>query len=468
MVGRKGMAVSRRRMPERPPGERVNDFKEVPLGYSAEDARAEAARCLQCARPACVEGCPVGIDIPGFIARVRDGEFEEAVRYIRRYNVLPAVCGRVCPQEVQCEARCVLGRKGEAVAVGDLERFVGDFAIEHRLKEFPTVAPAGVKVAVVGSGPAGLTAAMDLRAAGCEVTVFEALHEPGGVLTYGIPPFRLPRDVVRAEIEFLAGAGVEFRTDFVVGRTVSVEELVAGGYDAVFLGAGAGYPVFLGVEGETLPGVYSANEYLLRVNLMHADRFPEYDTPVLHAADVVVVGGGNVAMDAARVALRMRETRRVTVLYRRGREEMPARAVEVRHAEEEGVRLECFRLPKRFLPGADGRVGMVEFVRTEPGEPDASGRRRPVEVPGSEETIDAGLVIVAVGTRPNPLLPAATSGLRTNRRGGIEVDPRTGRTSLERVYAAGDVVTGSATVIEAMGAARRAVRAMLQELGVSE
>jgi glutamate synthase (NADPH/NADH) small chain len=447
-------------MPEQPPEERVRNFLEVPYGYTPELAAAEASRCLQCRKPACVEGCPVAVDIPGFIRRVVQGDYLGAARVIKTTNSLPAVCGRVCPQEDQCERVCVLGRKGQPVAIGRLERFASDFERDHGGGEPPPQAPpTGRKVAVVGSGPAGLTCAGDLVKLGHQVTVFEALHKAGGVLVYGIPEFRLPKDIVQAEVDYLGSLGVRIELNRPIGRSETVDELLAGGFDAVFVSTGAGLPYFLGIDGENLNGVYSANEYLTRSNLMKAYRFPEYDTPIIRARRVAVVGGGNVAMDSARTALRL-GAEQVYVVYRRSRAEMPARDEEIQRAEEEGIDFRLLANPTRVLGDEQGRVRAMECLRMELGQPDESGRRRPVPIAESEFVIEADAVVVAIGNGPNPLIPRTTPGLETGRHGNIRADEETGVTSKSGVFAGGDVVTGAATVIRAMGAGRRAARAM--------
>ncbi len=444
-------------MPQQAPDVRARNFDEVPLGLEPDAAILEAQRCLQCKRPFCIEGCPVEIDIPRFIRLIEEGKFTESVSKIWEKNGLPAVCGRVCPQEVQCEARCVLGIKGESVAIGHLERFVADYELKHRRAERPAKAPPiGKKVAVVGSGPAGLTVAGDLVLKGHDVTILEAFHEPGGVLVYGIPEFRLPKEIVSAEVEMLTQLGARVECDVVVGRTVSVDELLEEeGYDAVFIGVGAGLPVFLGIPGENLVGVLSANEYLTRTNLMKAYMFPKYDTPVIRGKNVVVFGAGNVSMDAARTALRLGADH-VRVVYRRSRPEMPARAEEVQHAEEEGIEFLLLSAPTRFVGDENGRLTGVDCLKMELGEPDDSGRRRPVPIPDSEFHIESDLAIVAIGAGANPLLTRSTEGLRLNAWGYILADPETGRTTKEGVWAGGDIVTGSATVILAMGAGRKA------------
>jgi glutamate synthase (NADPH/NADH) small chain len=448
-------------MPERAPALRARDFDEVSLGYTEEMARAEAERCLQCKVPTCIEGCPVNIDIKSFIGRIIEGDYSAGVSVLKERNALPAVCGRVCPQEEQCEARCVLGKKGEPVAIGRLERWLGDFdlacELEHRC--VPEVGPdSGKRVAVVGSGPAGLACAGELRRFGHAVTIFESLHATGGVLTYGIPEFRLPKSIVQAEVGLLEEMGVEIRCDAVIGATYTLDELLtAEGYDAVFIGNGAGLPMFMNIPGENLNGVYSANEFLTRVNLMRAYEFPSADTPVWRGRKVAVVGGGNVAMDSARTALRL-GAEEVFLVYRRTEEEMPARKEEVHHAREEGVAFKMLCSPEEIL-GRDGWVTGMTATRMELGEPDASGRRAPVCVMDSEFTIDCDTVIMALGTRANPLLTKTTPDLEVSKRGYIVAD-ESGATSKPGVFAGGDIVTGSATVILAMGAGKRAARAI--------
>lgn len=458
-----GKNGARRHMLERPASERSRDFGEVPLGYTAQDAVEEAARCLQCRRAMCKDGCPVSIDIPAFIALLRDGRLTEAALKLKEETALPAVCGRVCPQESQCEKTCVLARKGEAIAIGSLERFAADHLRNNPGGE--TAArpePTGFSVAVVGAGPAGLTVAGALAKMGHRVVIFEALHEPGGVLMYGIPEFRLPKEIVRAEVKGLEMLGVEVVTDFPVGKARSVEELFGEGFDAVFIGAGAGLPQFLGIPGEALVGVVSANEFLTRVNLMRAWH-PDSPTPVLVGTHTVVFGGGNVAVDAARTALRV-GSKAVTIVYRRSRQEMPARAEEVRHAEEEGIAFELLSNPLELIGDDRGRVKAVKCVRMALGEPDASGRRRPMVVAGSEYLIEADVAIVAVGNKPNSLILKDTGNLAANEWGGIAADTETGATSVAGVFAGGDIVTGAATVIEAMGAGKRAAMAISEYL----
>lgn len=445
----------RQAMPEQPADIRRHNFLEVPLGYTEALAQAEASRCIQCKTPKCVEGCPVGVPIPRFIRAIVEGRFAEGVRIIWEKNTLPAVCGRVCPQEVQCEGQCVLGKKGSSVAIGNLERFLADWERAHGDGSLPEKFPATTKrVAVVGSGPSGLTVAADLVLKGHNVTLFEAFHKPGGVLIYGIPEFRLPKAIVESEVRVLECLGVEIACNTVVGRAVDVSELLAEGYDAVFIGVGAGLPRFMNIPGENLIGVYSANEYLTRANLMKAYD-PQYDTPLVPGNNVVVVGGGNVAMDAARTALRM-GAESVKIVYRRSREEMPARVEESHHAEQEGVEFLLLSNPLRFDGTSDGRLTSVTCERMTLGEPDASGRRRPVPLAGSEFTMDCDLAIIAVGSGANPLLTSSEPNIRLNRWGNINADPATGKTTMRGVWAGGDIVTGAATVILAMGAGRKA------------
>jgi glutamate synthase (NADPH/NADH) small chain len=460
----KPKTISRVPMAEQAPEVRRRNFDEVPLGYTPEQAMAEAGRCLQCKKPSCVEGCPVNVDIPGFIQHIKEGDFTAAIRNLWGKNALPAVCGRVCPQEIQCEGVCILAKKGPPVAIGNLERFAAD---TERTKNSgilpPKAAPTGKRVAVVGSGPSSLTVAGDLIVKGHAVTVMEAFHKPGGVLVYGIPEFRLPKEIVASEVHFLERLGVTVECNVVVGRTVSIDELFADGYDAVYLGVGAGLPRFLNIPGENLIGVLSANEYLTRANLMKAYLFPKVDTPIPRGRNVVVLGAGNVAMDSARTAMRL-GAERVRIVYRRSREEMPARAAEIHHAEEEGIEFFLLTNPVRYLGDEKGRLTGLECLKMELGEPDDSGRRRPVPVPGTEFTLEADLVIVAVGSGANPLLTQSTPDLALNRWGYIQTDPLTGKTSKRGVWAGGDIVTGAATVILAMGAGRQAADSMHQFL----
>ena len=448
-------------MPEQEPGVRSHNFDEVALGYTAEMAVEEALRCLQCKNPACVAGCPVNIHIPEFIAQVAKGDFAAAYEVISQTNALPAISGRVCPQESQCEARCVRGIKGESVAIGRLERFVADWYRQNVNAMPQKPASNGHKVAVVGSGPAGLTCASDLAKLGYEVTVYEAFHTAGGVLVYGIPEFRLPKAIVAGEVDKLSALGVDMETDVVIGKTLSIDELFAMGYEAVFVGSGAGLPMFMGIPGESLSGVYSANEYLTRINLMKAYR-EGYDTPIKHSRAVAVVGGGNVAMDACRCAKRL-GAEKVYIVYRRGEEEMPARNEEIHHAREEGIEFQLLTNPVEIL-GEGGKVTGMKCVRMELGEPDESGRRRPVEVPGSEFVLDVDTVIMSLGTSPNPLIRSTTPGLEANRKGCLVVNEETMATTREGVYAGGDAVTGAATVILAMGAGKKAAEHIHQYL----
>ncbi|HOO72919.1 MAG TPA: NADPH-dependent glutamate synthase [Spirochaetota bacterium] len=452
--------VPRQKILEQPPQERVKNFNEVPRGFSEETAVLEAQRCLQCKKPSCVEGCPVHIDIPGFIKAIAERDFIGAIRVIKSTNALPAVCGRVCPQETQCEELCVLKKKFEPVAIGSLERFVADYEREkENLPREKVASTKKKKIAVIGSGPAGLTAAGELKRRGYDVTVFEALHSPGGVLVYGIPEFRLPKDIVRYEIDALAEMGVEVVMNRVVGISETIDELMDRGYASVFVGTGAGLPLFLNIPGENLLGVYAANEYLTRANLMKAYRFPEYDTPIIRGKRVAVFGGGNVAMDSARTALRLGADK-VYIIYRRSRVEMPARAEEIHHAEEEGVIFELLSNPLKFIGGDDGRLSAVACQRMELGEPDASGRRRPVPMEGSEYILDIDLAIVAIGNAPNPIIQRTSPGVETTRKGTIVADPETMKTSKQGVFAGGDIVSGAATVILAMGAGRKAALAI--------
>jgi glutamate synthase (NADPH/NADH) small chain len=457
---KKKTQIPRTKMPEQEPKVRAKNFDEVPFGYNPELAKLEASRCLQCKKPACVPGCPVSIDIPAFIWMILQEDFIGAARKLKEMNSLPAVCGRVCPQEDQCEKVCILGKKGEPVGIGRLERFAADFDRAHG--EFimpPMAAPTGKKVAVVGSGPAGLTLAGDLIKKGHQVTIFEALHKAGGVLVYGIPEFRLPKAIVQSEVNYLQKIGVELKTNMVIGKIYTVDELMANGYHAVFLGTGAGLPTFMNIPGENLNGVYSANEYLTRSNLMKAYLFPQYDTPIAKGKKVAVLGGGNVAMDSARTALRLGADD-VYIVYRRSKKELPARIEEVHHAEEEGIQFHFLTLPVEILGNEDGWVCGMKCLRMELGEPDESGRRRPIPVPGSEFTLEVDMVVVAIGTGANPLIPSTTADLHTNKWGYIVADPETGATSKKGVYAGGDIVTGSATVILAMGAGRKAAEAI--------
>ncbi len=448
---------------EQAPDVRNHNFEEVCLGYNKEEAVEEAARCLNCKNPKCVQGCPVSIDIPGFVSQVKEGNFAESYKIIGESSALPAICGRVCPQESQCEGQCIRGIKGEAVSIGKLERFVADWARENGIKPEMPSAKNGKRVAVIGSGPSGLTCAGDLAKLGYDVTIFEALHEAGGVLVYGIPEFRLPKEtVVKHEIDNVKSLGVKIETNVVIGRSVTIDQLIEDeGFDAVFIGSGAGLPRFMGIPGENANGVFSANEYLTRNNLMKA--FKEgYDTPISAGTKVAVVGGGNVAMDAARTALRLGAE--VHIVYRRSEEELPARAEEVHHAKEEGIIFDLLTNPTEIHVDENGWVKGMTCIRMELGEPDASGRRRPVEIPGSEFDLELDTVIMALGTSPNPLISSTTKGLEVNKRACIVADESDGKTSKEGVYAGGDAVTGAATVILAMGAGKAAAKGIHEYL----
>ena len=450
--------LNRVEMPRQEPKVRARNFNEVALGYSAEQAQAEANRCIQCPKRACVAGCPVEIDIPGFIQAIRDGNVPEAVRILKDKNALPGICGRVCPQETQCEVVCVLAKRDAPIAIGRLERYVADWE-RANMGSASSVSdptpPTGKKVAVIGSGPAGLVAAADLVKLGHSVTMFEALHVAGGVLMYGIPEFRMPKDIVQAEVDYVTSLGVKLELNSVVGKIITVDELLGNGYDAVFLGTGAGLPMFLNIPGENLNGIYSANEFLTRVNLMKAYKFPEYDTPVKVGKRVAVIGGGNVAMDSARCALRL-GAEKVYIVYRRSEKELPARREEVENAMEEGIEFKLLTNPKRFLGNEKNEVVGMECYEMELGEPDESGRRRPIVKEGTEFTIDVDVVVVALGTTPNPLIAQTTPGLETGKRSTVVADEETGKTVKDKVWAGGDIVTGAATVISAMGAARHA------------
>ena len=450
--------LNRVAMPRQDPKVRARNFNEVALGYTEDMASKEANRCIQCPKRPCVDGCPVNVDIPEFIKAIRDNNMPESVRIMKGKNALPGICGRVCPQETQCEEVCTLSKKGAPIAIGRLERYVADWEREHssELASSPNLPPpTGKKVAVIGSGPAGLTCAADLAKFGHKVTIFEALHIAGGVLMYGIPEFRLPKAIVQGEVDYVKSLGVEIRLDSVMGKLATVDELLESNYDAVFLGTGAGLPMFLDIPGENFNGVYSANEFLTRVNLMKAYLFPEYDTPIKIGKRVAVVGGGNVAMDAARCALRLGADE-VYIIYRRSRVEMPARHEEAENAEEEGIIFKLLTNPKRFICNNQGWVTATECYEMELGEPDASGRCRPIVKEGSEFTIDVDVAVVALGTTPNPLIPSTTKGLETKKNGTVVADEESGRTVKDRVWAGGDVVTGAATVISAMGAGKRA------------
>jgi len=449
----------RPKMPQRPPEERIRDFYEVPLGLPEWAAVEEAKRCLQCKNPQCVKGCPVEIDIPGFIRYLAEGQFGQAIAKIKEKNSLPAICGRVCPQEDQCEMQCVLGKKGQPIAIGYLERFLADYEREKGIQEPPLSKPRHRKVAVIGSGPAGLTCAGDLAKMGYQVTIFEALHAPGGVLIYGIPEFRLPKAIVAQEVRYVQSLGVNLELSRVIGKTYTLKDLHDAGYEAFFIGTGAGLPHFLEIPGENLNGICSANEFLTRSNLMKGYLFPQFDTPIKIGRRVAVIGGGNVAMDAARTALRL-GAEEVCLVYRRTKKEMPARIEEVERAGEEGVNCIILTNPVRFVGNDNGWVTGIECIQMELGEPDESGRRKPVPVPGSEFIIPIDTVVVAIGQGPNPLFLESVPGLVLNRKGYIVADPETGATNLRGVFAGGDIVTGAATVISAMGAGKKAARAI--------
>jgi glutamate synthase (NADPH/NADH) small chain len=454
------MKIRRVEMPEQLPEVRVRNFSEVPHGLTEEQAVLEASRCLECKKAPCIEGCPVEVDIPGFLMLVVEKDYAAAARKIKLTNALPAVCGRVCPQEEQCEEKCILGKKFKPVAIGHLERFVADFERENKLTRVPEMAPStGKKVAVVGSGPAGLTVAGDLIKLGHEVTIFEALHKPGGVLVYGIPEFRLPKKIVQAECDFLGEMGVKFENSVVIGKMETIDELFELGYDAVFIGTGAGLPNFMGIEGENLIGIYSANEYLTRSNLMRAYAGEGSDTPIIRGKNVAVLGGGNTAMDSVRTAKRLGADN-AYIVYRRSEAEMPARKEEIHHAIDEGIEFHMLTTPIRFIGDDDGRLTAMECLRMELGAPDDSGRRRPVPVEGSNFIMEVDLVVVAIGNSSNPLVQATTPGLATNRWGNITVNPETMETSRQGVYAGGDIVTGGATVILAAGAGKTAAKAI--------
>jgi len=465
------MKVSRQHMLEQPPLVRATSFTEVNLGYSEELARQEALRCLECAKPACTTECPVGVKVKDFVQLIVAGDFMGAAAKIREDNVLPAITGRVCPQEDHCEGGCLMGKKVQPLGIGYLERFVADYEQRHLdISNLPKAPPTGKKVAIVGSGPSGLTAAGDLVQKGHQVHVFEALHTPGGVLVYGIPEFRLPKQIIREQIDYMRAMGVEFETDVVVGRTVTLDELMEEeGYAAVFIGTGAGLPQFMNIPGEHLNGVYSANEFLTRINLMHAYEFPKYDEPMLdlHGKNVAVIGGGNTALDAIRSALRLGASK-AYVIYRRSEAEMPARKEEVKHAQQEGIEFRVLTNPTEFLSDGKGWLNAVRCMRMELGEADASGRKRPVPVEGSEFDLPLSVSVIAIGTGANPLIQSTTPGLNTNKRNYIEADVITQRTSRRGVFAGGDIVTGSATVILAMGAGRRAAKSIHEYLTSDE
>ncbi len=446
-------------MPKQAPDERTHNFLEVARGYTSEMAVKEAERCLSCKNPQCVKGCPVNIDIPGFIKLVKEGKFIEAAWMVKETNALPAICGRVCPQENQCQKRCVLGIRGQPIEIGRLERFVADFEREKGIKIPDLPEPTGFKVGVIGAGPAGLTAAAELVKMGHEVEVFEALHTAGGVLMYGIPQFRLPKEIVQAEVDYIKRLGVKIHIDSMIGKRYTVGELLSDGFDALFIGSGAGLPRFLRIPGENLSGIYSANEFLIRTNLMKAYRFPEYDTPINIGKRVAVIGGGNVAMDSARCSLRLGADE-AYIIYRRGMGELPARQEEVENAQEEGVVFMLLNNPVRFIGDGRGNVREVELIRMELGEPDESGRRRPKPIPNSEWRMPVDTVVIAIGQSPNPIIQQTTEGLEVTRWGTIIHDEETMETTIEGVYTGGDVATGAATVISAMGAGRKAAAAI--------
>jgi len=468
---RERIKMPRQHMPEQLPVLRAQQFTEVNLGYSEELARQEAIRCLECAKPTCVADCPVGVKVKEFVQLIVEGDFMGAAAKIREDNVLPAITGRVCPQEDHCEGACLLKKKGESLGIGYLERFVADYEQQHfDFKHIVQPPPTGKKVAIVGSGPSGLTAAGDLVQKGHSVHVFEALHEVGGVLVYGIPEFRLPKKIIRQQVDYMRAMGVDFETDVVVGRTVTIDELLEEeGFDAVFIATGAGLPQFMGIPGEHLNGVYSANEFLTRINLMHAYEFPKYDEPIVdfRGKDVAVIGGGNTALDAIRSALRL-GARKAYVLYRRSEAEMPARAEEAKHAKEEGIEFQVLTAPIEFLSDGKGWLTGVRCLKMQLGEPDASGRRRPVPIEGSEFDVPLSVAVIAIGTTANPIVQSTTPGLDTNKRGYIVADATTQRTSRKGVFAGGDIVTGAATVILAMGAGRRAAQGINEYLATGQ
>ena len=464
------MKIQRQHMPEQSPEDRKTNFHEVNLGFSAELARQEALRCLECEKETCMTNCPVGVDVREFVRLIAAGDFAGAAAVVRKDNVLPAITGRVCPQEDHCEGNCVLRKKGESLGIGYLERFVADYEQQMGIRHLPTAEPTGKKVAIVGSGPAGLSAAGDLIQKGHKVRVFEALHELGGVLVYGIPEFRLPKHIIREQLDYLRDMGVEFETNVVVGRTVTIDELMnEEGFDAVFVATGAGSPQFMKIPGEHVIGVYSANEFLTRINLMHAYEFPRYDQPLIdfRGKDVAVIGGGNTALDAIRSALRL-GVHKAYVIYRRSEAEMPARAEEVKHAKQEGIEFQWLTAPVEFLADGKGWLNAMRCVRMELGEPDVSGRRRPVPISGSEFEIPIAVAVLAIGTSANPIIQSTTPGLLTDKRGYISADEKLQRTSRKGVFAGGDIVTGSATVILAMGAGRRAAKSIHEYLTTGE
>ncbi len=460
---KKLIRIPRHEMPTQDPNLRVRNFEEVNLGYNTETAKEEAKRCLQCAKPLCVEGCPVNINIPEFIRLVKDGEIQEAIRSLKEYNILPAICGRVCQQERQCESKCVMRKRFKSVAIGNLERFIADWERANQLKECPDCEPPNnIKVAIIGSGPAGLTCAADMARFGYNVTIFEAFHKGGGVLVYGIPEFRLPKEVVEEEIETLKMLGVTIEYNMIIGKILTIEDLQSMGFKAIFIGIGAGSPRFLGISGENLKGIVSANEYLTRTNLMKAYEFPKYKTPIVKGKNIVVIGGGNTAMDSARTALRL-GAKTVTIVYRRAMEQLPARLEEVHHGEEEGIVFKLLTNPVRFNGNEEGKVKELEVVKMKLGEHDSSGRARPLPIENSEFIIKTDLVIIGIGNNANPLLTSTYPALELNKWGNIIADEN-GQTNIEAIYAGGDIVSGAATVISAMGAGRIAAKAMNQYL----
>ncbi len=454
-------------MPKQRPEKRIHNFEEVAQGYTEELAMKEASRCLQCKNPQCIKGCPVNIDIPSFILLIREGKFKAAAERVKEFNALPAICGRVCPQENQCQKFCVVGILGDPIGIGRLERFVADYERETGVDIPETAEDSGHNVAVVGAGPAGLTVAVELKKKGHHVDMFEALHVAGGVLMYGIPQFRLPKEIVQSEIQYIKKLGVDINLDSMIGKLYTVQELFDDGYESVFIGSGAGLPNFLNLSGENLSGIYSANEFLIRTNLMKAYRFPEYDTPIKVGKNVAVIGGGNVAMDSARCSLRL-GAENVHIIYRRGMSELPARHEEVENAEEEGVIFTLLNNPVKFIGDGRGNVKTIELIRMELGEPDASGRRRPEPVPDSEWRLPIDTVVIAIGQSPNPIIQQTTDGLETTRHGTIITDEESMLTTLEGVYAGGDVVSGAATVISAMGAGKKAAESIDEYLKKKE
>lgn len=461
------LKIPRQDMPEQDQKLRVSNYQEVPYGYTSELALLEAGRCLQCKEPQCVKGCPVNIDISFFVALIAEGKFDAAAKKIKEKNVLPAICGRVCPQEDQCEKYCIVGIKDKPVAIGRLERFVADYERKMDLVKVPVITKeTGKRIAIIGSGPAGLTVAADMRQRGYGVTIFEALHETGGVLTYGIPEFRLPKSIVQFEINYLKSMGCRIETNHIIGPLLTIDELLEN-FDTVFIGVGAGLPVFMNIEGESLGNVFSANEYLTRMNLMKAYKFPEYDTPMPRGNKVAVIGGGNVAMDCARTSKRAGSDE-VTIIYRRSRNELPARGEEIHHAGEEGIIFKLLNNPVKYIGTDNNRIKAIECIKMELGEPDKSGRRRPIPIEGSNFTVECDLAIVAIGNGPNPILFHSTPDMKLNKWGYIEVNPETNETSIKNVYAGGDIVTGSATVILAMGAGRIAANAMHKKLSATK